>query len=187
MVIGGCAASPQAPTATTSSAAVDAEQYRATFDAGVAVLRDAGFQINQQDFRFGRISSEPQGSPTVLELWKPDNVRAEEAWLSTFGDLRRTVTISLEPGDEPAARAQSDGEPSSYRLRVEVILERLQIPQRRMNGRTEGGVFADLREIPTELRNRGIRESYWQPIGRDPAFEQYLTRKIFEQTQAPAS
>lgn len=144
------------------------------------MLRDAGFQLNRQDFRFGRISSEPQGSPTVFEPWKSDNVRAEEAWLSTLGDLRRTVTISLEPKETVELA-------SAYGLRVEVVLERLQIPERRMDGRTQGSVFADLGEVPAELQDRGIRQRYWQPIGRDLALEQYLTQKILEQIRLTPS
>ncbi|MEL7087562.1 MAG: hypothetical protein AAGL98_03835 [Planctomycetota bacterium] len=193
---GGCVSGVADPRAVWAEPTVRTDDYRAAFDAGVAVLRDAGFRIDRQGFRFGRISSEPQGSPVALEAWKPDNAGAREAWLSTLSDLRRTVVVSILPADadadadidadadvEPAGSRGPAWPPGAYRLRIEVLLERRQVPGRRLDGRTQGTVFADLAEVPAELRRRGIAGRYWQPIGRDLALEQYLTRKIFEQTR----
>lgn len=194
LALTGCATSTAPPPANPQP--IDAAYYRATFDAGAEVLRDAGFRVDRRDFRFGVITSQPKGSPTVFEPWQPDNSDGDQAWQSTVGDLRRTVTLSFAPPRKPGPRnietptssdAAAAGDPAAgYALRVEVLIERLQVPQRRLNGRTRGSVFADLSETPAELRRRGINGRYWQPIGRDVQLEARLLEKILARSASPA-
>lgn len=180
----GCATAPLAETHRSEAIDFPGNHYRVYYDAGIQTLREAGFAIDRQDYRFGRITAKPQGSPTVFEPWKPDNVDASDAWLSTLGDLRRRVSVTLEPADRDAP-AQDD---RPYRLKVEVVMERLQVPRRRLSGQTRGSVFADLEESPAEYRRRGIPPQYWQSVGRDPALEQDLLKKIVRHAEpAPRS
>ncbi|MEM8738148.1 MAG: hypothetical protein AAGG38_06680 [Planctomycetota bacterium] len=160
-----------------SPVAVSAEAYPRTFKAGLTVLRDAGFQIDRQDYRFGRITTEPKGAPTLFEPWIPDNTNGQLAVRATLGDLRRTVTLVFEPLDVDA--------PSVYRLAVQVLIERQQVPTRRLNGATRGSVFADLREAPAEWADRGIGGRYWQPIERDPGLERKLLQAILHAASSP--
>ncbi len=161
------------------------------FDHGVATLRDAGFVVDRQDHRFGQITSKPRLSPTVFEPWKTDHTYADQAWRATLGSLRRTVRISLTPVAAAAeagadvdtdvdAEAELGVDPRDYDVRVEVLVERQQVPTRRLNGRTRGGVFEDLRQTPAELQRRGIDGSYWQPIGRDVHLEARLQQQILD-------
>ena len=130
------------------------------------------------------MSSIPKGSPTLIEAWKPDNTYPDQALRSTLGDLRRTVAVSFTPNADPAeASSTAATSPTAYDLRVDVLVERLQVPQRRMNGNTRGQVFADLAEVPGELQARGITGQYWQPIGRDLHLEQRLLKEILERTR----
>ncbi len=172
-IFAGCSTSASRDAIPTPPPLAAAD-YPAAFDASAAVLRDAGFGIDRRDFRFGKISTTPKGSPTILEAWKPDNTYADQALRSTLGDLRRTVTVSFTAPPDDADR---------YDLAVEVLVERLQIPARRMNGSTRGEVFADLAEVPEELQARGITGSYWQPIGRDVHLEQRLLQHILDRIQ----
>lgn len=198
----GCANRSAERIATDRAATLDAEnapsdirispeRYAEAFDASAAVLRDAGFEVDRRDFRFGRMTSKPKGSPTVLEFWKPDNRRADLALRSTLGDLRRTVAVSFTPDGVDAAvwiaAVQNNQVTPTYPLRVEVLLERLQVPARRMNGSTRSAVFADLTEVPAELQGRGISGSYWRPIGRDTELEARLQRAIFDRIAEPSS
>jgi hypothetical protein len=158
---------------------LEVEAYPDTFARTVDLLRDRGFEVDRQDLRFGRITSRPKGSPTLAEPWIADNTTADQALRSTLGDLRRTVTVMFEPPD-PVGSSTDDpvlGE-GPYAMHVEVLLERLQVPGRRLNGRTSGGVFADLSATPAEMRARGIEGRYWQPVGRDPLLEQRLLEAI---------
>lgn len=184
MALTGCASSTTPRTAVDPAASLPPSLYPQAFDAGAAVLRDAGFEVDRRDFRFGRITTKPKGSPTVLEFWKPDNRGADLALRSTLGDLRRTVTVHFTPEGVDAAEwiaaVRNNEVTPAYPLRVEVLLERLQVPARRMNGSTRSAVFADLAEVPAELRGRGITGQYWQPIGRDADLERRLQREVFD-------
>ena len=178
----GCGSSPQQ---AIDGQRIEASQYDRVFDASVGTLRDAGFDVDRRDHRFGRITSEPKGSPTVFEPWIGDNSTLDQTLSSTLGDLRRTVTVILEPSEgRSSAAAVADGEEppaiEAYALRVEVLLERQQVPERRLSGRTRGSVFADLDEVPQQLQQRGVEGSYWQPIGRDPQLESRLERRILD-------
>ncbi len=191
MGLAGCAARPvEAGLPGPPVAPLAAEAYGPTFEAAVAVLRDAGFNVDRQDYRFGRITSTPKGSPTILEPWKPDNRTTGDALRSTLGNLRRTVTLFFEPvpasasagGDNSVSRdaQRSASSGTSYTLRVEVLLERVEVPHRRLNGVTKGPIFADLREVPAELAARGITGTYWQPVGRDQRLEHHLLERILD-------
>lgn len=181
LYVGGCANGPPQPTLSNPTP-IAAETYPKAFEASAAVLRDAGFGVDRQDFRFGKVSSKPKGSPTIIEVWKPDNTYADQALRSTLGDLRRTVVVTFT--SQPATPDVPD-EAGGYDIAVEVLIERLQVPERRMNGATRGVVFADLAEVPEELQARGITQRYWQPVGRDLHLEQRLLRDILSRTQNP--
>ncbi|MEM6853751.1 MAG: hypothetical protein AAF593_05015 [Planctomycetota bacterium] len=197
-LVGGCqTTSNSSPPMNT--APVSAAEYPTAFEVSGAVLRDEGFGVDRQDFRFGKITSRPKGSPTLVEAWQPDNTYPDQALRSTLGDLRRTITVTFTPtpGSDPGTDqttsvnsgntpVRGSGGPSAYDVRVEVLVERLQVPERRMNGSTRGVVFADLAEVPEELQARGIAGRYWQPVGRDLHLEQRLLQDILGRTRDAA-
>jgi len=177
--LGGCAATPQAADNPTPLAA---DRYRPAFDAAVAVLRDRGFAVARQDYRHGIVTTQPEAAPTALEPWRGQNASASIAAAATLNDLRRTVTVSLEPNAAPgpAATAPAATGPSAYRLRVEVLVEREQTPVRRLSGITGGNVFDSLEAVPAELKRRGIEGRYWVALRRDTALERVLLGEIVE-------
>ena len=173
-------------------------EYEPAFRQSVAVLRDSGFVVDRQDYRFGQITSRPRPSSTIFEPWQRDHTYPDQALRATFGSLRRTARISLDPWvpddsmDTPSGQA-SDPDPApdpapgadsappmGYDLNVEVLIEQRQVATRRLDGRTRGTIFADLSAVPTELSRRGIQKEYWQPVGRDPHLESRLRRQILE-------
>ena len=182
---------------------IDPAEYDRIFRASVEVLRDYGFRVDRQDYRFGRVTSAPLASPTVFEPWINHNTTATQTAQSTLDFLRRTVTVSMEPSAEESSesRVQSpeldraaaspnpeleaqNSEPLSppYHLRVEVLLENQQVPIRRLNGSVSGSRFSSLTEVPTEWADRNIAPAYWQPIGRDAHLEDRLARDIMERS-----
>ena len=166
---------------------IDAAMYDPVYDASIAVLRDAGFRVVRRDYRFGEVVTDPKGSPTFVEFWSRDNTTLDQKLRSTFSDLRRTVRVELDRWDEEATEAtgnrangtgDTDEAAAAYGVRVEVSKERRQIPVRRMTGSVQTGVFRHLAAVPGEWSARGIRGSYWEPIGRDAHMEQRLLRRI---------
>ena len=172
-------------TQTPNPFEIDAREYRRIYNAAVLVLREHGFRLGRQDYRFGRVTTLPLPAPTVFEPWLVTNTTAKQNLVSTLNQQRRIVTIYWEPtalqdrsptrSVENAARADI-----AYQMRIEVHLEQKQTPVRRLNGSTSGhAIMTSLKSPPLEWVEQGIDEpSYWQPIGRDPHLEQRLTAAI---------
>jgi hypothetical protein len=196
--LGGCArAIVEGPNAVP----VAARDYAGLFQASILVLRDEGFIINRQDFRFGIMNTRPLASPTAYEPWQRQNTTAYQAWESTFNYERRTVTVTLEPAGSPVGESASTSAtqpaqaplataaapPPSYILRVEVLIERQQNPTQQMTGSSSGhAVVADLSATPADLAERGITDKYWLPITRDPYMERQLVAEILRRAaEAP--
>ena len=186
----GCSPPPPVP----SPAPINPADYQTTFDAAARVLRDARFTVDRRDARFGQLTTEPKGSPTLFEPWVGDNVTTRQAAAATLGNLRRTVRVTLTPPPpgmhrqdiSAVATTQPDhaATPPRYDLAVEVLLERYQSPARRMSGATKGAVFYNLDANPAELAARGITPAYWEPVGRDPDLEARLLRRIVREARA---
>lgn len=90
--LAGCATRPTAGNPSI----IAADQYAATFEAAVEALRRNGFVVDRQDFRFGRVNTQPKRSPTLLEFWSPDNTTFTEAAGSSLDAQRRVVTVRFD-------------------------------------------------------------------------------------------
>ena len=169
------------------------------YQAAVEVLREEGLVVAMQDYRFGRIASEPFAAGTIAEPWRKAGQTLRQAARSTLNSQRRVVTVTIESttGGEgeaksPLAKVAADqarrGE-GDYLVRVEVSIEQLQVPRRYLTGSTTGrSLFGHLSSVPAELEERGITSSYWQPVGTDPYMEQHLLEQIVRRSvdvQAP--
>lgn len=166
---------------------IDRAEYARIFDASQEVLRQEGFTLDRRDYRFGRIDTQPLGSPTLFEPWRPTNSTAYQTYASTINYQRRFVIITLEPipaappATAPAATAPA--EPTAYNLRLEVQLQQLEIPARQLTGSAQGQrVQSRLRDVPVELRDRAIVGSYWRSLGRDLYLEQRLLAAIIHRS-----
>ena len=185
----GCA--PRS-VAVSNPIEIDPKEYSRIYRASIQVLREHRFQLDRQDYRYGRITTRPQPSPTALEPWYDANTTGYQAFESTFNDERRRVTILMDSlasknGQRVAWDTQPDGGrliEDGYHLRVEVIVERRQSPRRHLTGSTRGhGVFASLTAAPSELADRGVQNGdYWLPIGRDAYLEQRLLSAIIKKS-----
>jgi hypothetical protein len=186
---------------------VDRAEYDRLFQAAQAELWDRGFRVDRADYRFGKVESQPRPSPSIIEVWHPDNKTAYQAMESTVNHQRRIVTVTLEPQspetpivppteDEMEAAATQPVRYDTYLMRVEVMLEQKQVPSRQLTGSTRGERLQHtLHQVPLELRERGITGSniesvrrepgaYWEPVGRDYYLEQDLLAAIVRRSLA---
>lgn len=161
---------------------IDHSEYGRMFRASVSALRDLGFEVSLQDYRFGRIETSGLNSPTVFEPWRGTNSTAGQAVQSTVSHERRRVVIRLAPrttglnGSDVTAAAYEA--PGAYMLDVKVLMHR-----QRVTGRNLTGSTAEQRIFSAQGRSlsRGSSEQrggYWQPIGRDHELEQRLLNAI---------
>ena len=178
------------------------EEYGRMYQAAVDVLREEGLVVAMQDYRFGRIASEPFAAGTIAEPWRKSGRTLRQAARSTLNSQRRVVTVTIESttaptgaeadAKSPLAKVAADRARSGegdYLVRVEVSIEQLQVPRRYLTGSTTGrSVFGHLSSVPAELEERGISGNYWQPVGTDPYMEQHLLEQIVRRSisvQAP--
>ena len=186
-VLAGCTAQIQG---LSNPLEIDHEEYARMFDAAVLVLREPGYVVEHQDYRFGTITTKPSGSSTILEPWRSDNTTSDQALTSTFNYQRRLVTVTLEPDSsdnkEPGSSVGPFADSTAttiYLLRIQVLIERLIVPTTHMTGSTSPGrMVANLAEVPTQWRRQGMKMQYWRPIGRDVHLEQRLIDAIVRQS-----
>lgn len=195
--LGGCA---RQAVVAPNPLEIDRSEYPRMYAAAVEVLREQGYIVDRQDYRYGTVSTRPRSSPSVFEVWYPDNSTGAQVAQSTVNSQRRVVTVSLEQASAAAQEAEPDLAapadlvpdepeasddsvqplaPEAYLLRIEVIVEQLEAPIHHMTGSTDGRrVIGRLRRAPAELAELGIQDLYWQPVGRDTEMEQILLAAI---------
>ncbi len=180
VLLGGCAVQPVAQPVP-----FQAQRYDSLYHRAVQALRDAGFEIDRQDYRFGVVTTHPLGAPTVFEPWNQTNTTLGQIAESTVNDQRRVARVYLEPAGSEAADKPPDvaagaaTEAEDYQLRVEVLIERRSMAARRVTSSTSRArMFNNLRQVPTHLRDEGITRSEWIVIGRDEQLESRLLADI---------
>ena len=165
--------------AADNPAPLHADLYKTYFDTTIQVLRDNGYVIDRNDYRFGTITTLAQGSPTVFEVWNPQNTTGSQAVESTLTDEQRRVNVTFTRPESGGDGSTAVADPG-YAIEVEVILERRQTPTRRITGSARRNVFSALSAVPKDLADKGVTGNYWQPIGRDPYLEARLMKQISE-------
>jgi hypothetical protein len=181
--IGSCATSPAAPA--ESALEISANDYGRFFEATVLTLREAGFQIDRHDYRFGQVSTHPLAQATALEPWRSSSAHAEDPLRSTLNFQRLIATVSLEPlgkekSSSPPAAAPAPLPAPSYTLRVQVDIEQLQRPDSYVTGSAR--VISRYSRPPAELAERGVPGVYWEAIGRDETMEHDLLQRILRRS-----
>ncbi|MCC7145136.1 MAG: hypothetical protein IT443_01685 [Phycisphaeraceae bacterium] len=105
--LGGCASKAVHPD---NPLTIDAREYSRVYEASGLVLRDMGFSLDRQDFRFGRLSTFPLGSPTIGEPWRRQNSTLSQSVQSTLNTERRRVEIMIDP---PAPGSDPESSPAT--------------------------------------------------------------------------
>ena len=82
----GIAATPETSRHTVQ---IMTEEYGRMYQAAVDVLREEGLVVAMQDYRFGRIASEPFAAGTIAEPWRKAGQTLRQAARSTLNSQRR--------------------------------------------------------------------------------------------------
>jgi hypothetical protein len=192
LVLAGCASS-KGPT----ELAIAPADYSAAFDTAIAAARDEGFIATVLDRRAGLIETEPVNASSILEPWHGDNASAAQAWENTLQHQRRSVRFEFAPAREAPAALPPEGELTGANLlgssdplrdltamneplvlRAIVNVERAHTPGERRSAWSRRYV-TQFREAPPGEAD-GLPLSFWEPVGRDLAFEQRLLARIEE-------
>jgi hypothetical protein len=184
LVLAAALAGCKSPRPAPNPFEIDRAEYTRIFEAAQLVLHEEGFALGRRDYRFGIIETVPKQSPTIFEILKPDNTTAGQAVVATVNSQRRIVVITLEPGGGATTRpatqpatgpADLSAQADTYRLCVEVQIQQHEVPARQLSGSSTGyRTQTKLQEMPIELRDRGITESYWHTVDHDSLLEQRL-------------
>ncbi len=175
IALSGCAAQP----AAQGPVPIGADDYRRTFEAAVETLRTEGFVVARQDYRFGRITTQPRSSPAFFEIWKSDNSTAGQAAGGTINAEDRVVTVKFDPAAPQAA--------SQYALAVEVAIHRRQRPTRRLSGSTDGShLVRPLLDVPDSLDKKGATTDYRTFVELDEPMAAKLLALILQRAAQPA-
>lgn len=163
----GCQSTPdEQPQAARLS--FSADRYPAVFEAAIETLRSHDYRIARRDYRFGTITTFPKEAATAAEFWIDDATTRTQRRADTLNAQQRTITVRVEqPGEEPG-----------YALTVEVLVQRLQRPERYLTHSAGNQITASHSAVPTHLSDRGITGPYAQDLERDPLLERRLLEAI---------
>ncbi len=172
---------------------IDVHEYGRVYRAAVLTLRHDGFIVDRHDYRFGEVTSKPRRAGTLFEPWKTGHDNLGVVLADTINEQRRIVRISLTPkpvATQPATPSVPAGPVTAsrpvshtYLLKVDVLVQRHEIPGQHMNGATDPGqIFSPQAQPSQELKDRGITGPYWETVGQDPAMEQRLINQIMDRS-----
>ncbi len=140
--------------------------WKTAFD----VARDDHFMIDRTDFRTGLLTTQPMISKQPFEFWRNDVVDGHSMVQSALGTVRRTIQFHLS--------REPDG---GYRCIPKVLVERESLAEHRITSVTEyHDIFSSTRQLSERDTDFGtpVVIEYWYAIGRDPALEKDLARRI---------
>jgi len=128
-----------------------------------AELHRRGFEIAYRNRAEGLMVSQPRISSQWFELWGQDLADAYSVAESSCQSVRRQIRFAIKP----------EGEQSC--CRCEVLVERLELGQPRVDSSFRVGDILRRSGGAPELRERAARRSEtWVPIGQDPELAQAL-------------
>lgn len=190
----GCQSAPQAESIENLSEQVPVEQmdhfafasekYSTVFEAAVQALRDQGFRIARRDYRFGAITTYPKEAATAAEFWIDDASTLDQRLSDTLNAQQRLIKIQISDFNLDAALSGTssggsvDRPTQTYYLMVEVLVQRLQRPERHLTHSASPRISRTYTDTPMHLKDRGIDGPYAQDLDRDTSLEQRLLKVI---------
>jgi hypothetical protein len=153
-------------------ASVAGDDYRKLWDACAQTLRNDQFDIAQQDYRDGVLTTWPMISKQAFEFWRSDAGNAYEVLQDSVQTIRRSVRFEF--AREP------DG---TYVARPKVLIEQSSHPERRISTASQAPqALTPLGEAPTRVTEEGkiVPSRYWYALGRDEAMERELANSVRE-------
>ncbi|MGD0541502.1 MAG: hypothetical protein ABSB33_08285 [Tepidisphaeraceae bacterium] len=153
--------------AVASASSVD---YQRLWAACGQTLRDDQFEIEQEDYREGVLTTWPMVSMQFFEFWRSDAGTLHGVMLDSLQTIRRSVRFELSRGPD-----------GSYVARPKVLIEQSSHPERRLSSVSQyAGAFTVTAEAPTRITEEGatVPNRYWYVLGRDEAMEKELADSV---------
>lgn len=184
-VLAGCAMSatrrPDPPVESTlpdywleqpAVARASHDDFKDLWNACRRAVQSRSFTIDRVDLRGGVMTTFPQVSKQLFEVWRNDVGTFPAALESTLGTVRRSVRVEV--------RRLADG---TYVAEPKVVVERFAQVERRVTSVARySEVFSiDPAEQGSRERDRlgaDLPPSYWYAMGRDEALEKRIVRAV---------
>lgn len=132
-------------------------------------LRRCNYRLDRVDLREGLVTTLPETSKHFFEFWRHDVDTRHDFWEATLNPIRRWVEVRLSD--------DTDGQV----LAVVVHKERLSAPDRQFNSTGAAyQFFGESLPSTTGLDRVTRADDRWLDVGRDPAMEDYLLRRILD-------
>jgi len=156
-------------------ASVTSSDFYKLWSACRGTLVSDEFEIDQEDYRLGLLSTLPMISKQFFELWRSDAGSPREIMWDSLQTIRRTVRFEFS--------RQPDG---SYLVHPKVLIETTSHPERRITSQAQYSVaFTAIAETTTIHNDQGIAvpTRYWYSLGRDEAMEKQLANSVREKLE----
>jgi len=188
----------------TSEVSIPEAEYARAFDIAKQVLRDSRFDLERVDARAGVISTSPKETTGILTPWETEQQTAGQELEDMIQHQQRVVRLTFEPVDGPGMATQSSdpdldpsldpaaadpaaafvdllGKPADTRLRVQVVLQRINRPLWRVDSTT---VRFSNYAVDPDLVQRGMQPQYEVSFAEDRDFADRLAQRIREKLAA---
>ncbi len=191
----GCITGRQNPAATQPATAVDlattqpsywldkpavaevrAGDFNKLWEAAKETVRGYQLALDREDYRAGVLTSVPEVSKQVFEIWRSDAGTLDESLANTTAAIRRTIRFEV-----------SRGEDGTYTLVPKVLVERQSIFERRVTDVSQyrfafaGPARAQPARTAVTLDPETYQDvpvKYWYPIGRDLEMEKKVAERV---------
>lgn len=150
--------------------------FNRLWEAAKETVRDYQLALDREDYRAGVITSVPEVSKQVFEVWRSDAGTLDESLANTVGAIRRTIRFEV-----------SRGEDGTFTLVPKVLVERQSIFERRVTDVSQyrfafaGPTKAQPARTAVTLDPETYQDvpvKYWYPIGRDFALEKKVAKRV---------
>lgn len=166
----GCASHRQRDyTSNHPISVIDAPQQDALWDATQDVLRRHGLPLDRVDRVAGVMTTFPVTSQHWFEVWRKDVATFRDVMESSMNPIRRWVAVTFAKDDNEAWTE----------VAVVVHKERLSSPDRQFN--SSGSAYQYFSgNLPSTTGQFRVTtaDDRWLDLGRDPAMEDRLLRRI---------
>jgi hypothetical protein len=141
-------------------------------------LRENPFRLDRVDRRAGVVTTQPELSQNLFEVWRHDVDTWPDLLEATLNSIRRRVEVTITRDD------------NAVWSHVEVVVhkERLSSPDNQFNSTGEVyRYFGNTLPSTTGMGHVTTVQDTWVDIGRDPAMEEYLLLAILRRAGIEAA
>jgi hypothetical protein len=155
---------------------IESADFQKLWDACRETLIDDQFEISDENYRLGLMSTWPLLSKQFFEIWRSDAGTAHDVAQDSLQSIRRSVHFEF-------ARLP-DG---SFIAHPQVVMEQSSHPERRITVQAQfSQAFSAVGETASRANIEGasVPSRYWYALGRDEAMEKELANSVREKLKS---